>query len=65
MKAERRHELQDNELANWLGQYVEQNIDKATAQLKPGTPKHTLAELIDFYIKDNDPDGTKVNHLKW
>jgi hypothetical protein len=23
MKAERRHELQDNELANWIGQYVE------------------------------------------
>ena len=23
MKAERRHELQDNELANWLGQYLE------------------------------------------
>lgn len=44
---------------------VEQNIDVAIAQLKPGTPKHTLAELIELYIKDKDPDGTKINHLLW
>ena len=44
---------------------VEQNIDRASAQLKPGTPKHTLSELIDTYVSDKCPDVTKASHLQW